>query len=89
MKTTTALKASSLRDKLDDSSNCKEVESLVDDVIEANFLEMKECYRMGMEVNKINSFILDLSDLPDGEVKGFMLMCRLEAVRRFADWINN
>lgn len=88
MKTTAALKASSLRDKMDDVDNYSDIESLAEDVIEANFLEMKEAYRLGMKEDEIISQIMDLSCLPKGDASAMMLACRVSSVSRFIDWFN-
>ena len=87
MKTTAALKASSLRQKMKNGSNYNDIESLVLDVTEANFLEMKEAYRLGMEEDAIIRHIMDLSRVPDSEAKAFQLACRALAVNQFTEWL--
>ena len=87
MKTTTAIRAESLRDKMDDVDNYSDIESLAEDVIEANFLEMKEAYRQGLPVEGIIHNILDLSTLPSHDASGLMLPCRIESVNRFIAWM--
>lgn len=89
MKTTAALKASFLRDKMDDVGNYSDFHTLCEDVIEANFLEMKEAYRLGMSPDKIIHNILDFSTLPEDTdaVQSFMIAARIESVNCFIAWM--